>query len=97
MFNELIKRASHNGTLTHAAGTSFQCTRPTNAPTPGMQDYEQSLTPSYALQLWSFPRLSAALSKSISTKICVACFIMLLELKILSRIYPIVKSKNNKI
>ena len=33
---------------------------PTNAPTPRTQDYHQSLTPSYALQLCSLPRLTAA-------------------------------------
>ena len=33
---------------------------PTNGPTPPMQDYHHSLTPSQALQLCSFPRLTAA-------------------------------------
>ena len=37
----------HRNTLTHAAGTSWHCTSPTNAPTPCMRDYHQSLTPSF--------------------------------------------------
>ena len=60
MYNELIKKHPHNSTLTHAAGTSLPCTPPTNAPTP-------------SIQLCSFPRLTDALYKSISKKICVAC------------------------
>ena len=46
----------HNSSLTHPAGTRLHCTPTTIAPNPCMQ----SLTPSYALQLWSFPRLTAA-------------------------------------
>ena len=44
-----------------AAGTSLHRTPYTNATTSGIQDYHQSLTPSYALQLCSFPRLAAIL------------------------------------
>ena len=46
---------------THAAGTSQDCTPPTNWPTPHIQDFMQSLNPSYALQLCSFPLLTAAI------------------------------------
>ena len=50
----------HSSTLTYAAGTRLHCTPPTNEPTPCIQDYQQSLTHSYALQLCSFTRLTVA-------------------------------------
>ena len=46
--------------IKQAAGTNLHCTPPTNAPTPRMRDYHKSLTISYALELCSFPWLSAA-------------------------------------
>ena len=43
-----------------APNSALQCTPPINPPTPRTQDYHQFLTSSYALQLCSFPRLTAA-------------------------------------
>ena len=52
----VVKWCAHS----HMLGTSLHCTPPTNAPTLQMQDYHPSVTPSCALQLCSFPRLTAA-------------------------------------
>ena len=54
------RHQSTHSTLPHTVGTSQHGTPPTNAPNPCMQDYLQSLTPSYALQLCSFPGHTAA-------------------------------------
>ena len=54
-----MHRQHHHSTLTHTAGTSLHCKQPTN--TPRMPDYHQSLFPSFALELNSFPRITAAM------------------------------------
>ena len=50
----------HHSTLTHTAGHRQHRTPPSSAPNPCKSAYQQSLTPSYALQVCSFPRLTAA-------------------------------------
>ena len=52
--NLLILQVKYNHLLEDQTHTP-----PTNSPTPGMQDYPQFLTPSFALQLCSFPRLTS--------------------------------------
>ena len=59
-------------TLTHTTGNSQHSTPPTNTPTPTQQDYQQSLTLYYALQMFSFPwRTSARFSVVCKLLICV--------------------------
>ena len=76
----------HNSALTHSAGTSLNCISPSNAPTPCTLDYQQYLTPSYALQLCSLTSLTAAYFKFFKLlfkrcwKIC-AIFILLYNLR----------------
>ena len=61
----LLSLRSAPQTHSHANGTCLHCTPPTNAPTPSKSDYQLSLTLSYALQLCSFPRPSAAALKTV--------------------------------
>ena len=55
-----------NSTLTHPAGTSLHRTLLTNALTSRTPDSQHSLTLPYALQLCSFPSLTAAVCYDIS-------------------------------
>ena len=67
----------HNcSTLKYAASTSVHCTSSTNVPTPCKWDYCQSLTPSFALQQCSFPRLTASivLEKVLPISLIWICF-----------------------
>ena len=61
LLNKTLKHR-HHSTLTHAAGTSFHSTSPSNEPTFTWSDYQQSLTSSRALQLRSFLWLAAAVA-----------------------------------